>query len=91
MSRYNMGYLSLSCSGVIPGSGYIGSPTNEDQGFFRIAIKKSLQKKMNLCIYRCEFSIWLGSPQNKDEGEVGFSQKAKEKSVRHKEAREKIP
>ena len=46
---------------------------------------------MNLCIYQCEFSIWLGSPQNKDEGEDGFSQKAKEKSVRHKEAREKIP
>ena len=46
---------------------------------------------MNLCIYRCEFSVWLGSPQNKDEGEGGFSQKAKEKSVGHKEAREKIP
>ena len=29
-----MGYLSLSCSGVIPGSGYIGSPTNKDKGFF---------------------------------------------------------
>ena len=46
---------------------------------------------MNTCIYLCEFSIWLGSPQNKDEGEGGFSQKAKEKSVGHKAAREKIP
>ena len=86
-----MGYLSLSCSGVIPGSGYIGSPTNKDQSFFSYNSWVVVAKKMNLCIYQCEFSIWLGSPQNKDEGEDGFSQKAKEKSVRHKEAREKIP
>ena len=86
-----MGYLSLSCSGVIPGSGYIGSPTNKDKGFFVLQLNSRCKKKMNLCIYRCEFSVWLGSPQNKDEGEGGFSQKAKEKSVGHKEAREKIP
>ena len=86
-----MGYLSLSCSGVIPGSGYIGSPTNKDKGFFVLQLNSRCKKKMNLCIYRCEFSVWLGSPQNKDEGGGGFSQKANEKSVRHKEAREKIP
>ena len=40
-----MGYLSLSCSGVIPGSGYIGSPTNKAKVFFILQLNSRCKKK----------------------------------------------
>ena len=74
-----MGYLSLSCSGVIPGSGYIGSPTNKDKGFFVLQLNSRCKKDESMYLPMWVLSLTGKPPKQGRRGRRVFSKSQRKK------------